>query len=446
MATCVSALPASLLDVLRQGTLTEEQARRIYQQGLEAVVFALLIQAKRIAEQQAEAAAHSHETPSTPSGMKPTYQKPPGKRRKRPPGAKPGHPGSRRKPPEQIDHRKKHRAHHCPHCGGRLQRCNETRTRYTEDIPHIQPEVTEHTIHRDWCPKCKKQVEPVVPDALPGATLGNRVLVLSAWLHYGLGNTLAQIVEVFNFHLKMKITSGGLVQMWYRLQAILYAWYEQIQQQALRSAVLFADESGWRVNGKTHWLWCFTTRNLTFYMINRSRGSPALMKFFIEEFAGTLVTDFWGAYNALARVRQEAAPVAGRRHPALASARRSARCGLRIASRADRRPLAGVARHALEGRARQTADQTPPASSKRPVHVPGPTGRSFRQQHGGAGDPARGDHPQKQLRQPERARGGLPIGPHVHLPHPQTTRVRSHSNHHASPGLLPHHRSASPAP
>ena len=299
MATCVSALPASLLDVLRRGTLTEEQARMIYQQGPEAVVFALLIQAKRIAEQQAEAAAQSHDTPSTPSGMKPTYQKPPGKRRKRPPGAKPGHPGSRRKPPDRIDHRKTHRAKQCPHCGGRLQRCHQTRTRYTEDIPAIQPEVTEHTIHRDWCPKCQKQVEPVVPDALPGSTLGNHVLVLSAWLHYGLGNTLAQIVEVFNFHLQMKISGGGLVQMWYRLQAVLYAWYEQIQQQALHSAVLFADESGWRVDGKTHWLWCFTTRNLTFYMINRSRGSPALMKFFVEEFAGTLVTDFWAAYNAV---------------------------------------------------------------------------------------------------------------------------------------------------
>ena len=299
MATCESVLTGNLLDVLRSGSLSEEQARMIYEQGPEAVVFALLELTKRLAEQRAAGAAQSHETPSTPSGMKPTYQKPPGKRRKRPPGAKPGHPGSRRKPPDRIDRRKTHRAKCCPHCGGGLQRCNETRTRYTEDIPHVQPEVTEHTIHRDWCPQCQKQVEPAVPDALPGSTLGNHVLALSAWLHYGLGNTLSQIVEVFNFHLQMKITSGGLVQMWYRLQAILYAWYEQIQQQALHSAVLFADESGWRVDGKTHWLWCFTTRNLTYYMINRSRGSPALMKFFVEEFAGTLVSDFWGAYNAV---------------------------------------------------------------------------------------------------------------------------------------------------
>jgi transposase len=288
-----------LLDILRQGTLTEEQARTIYQQGREAVIFALLELSKQLAEQRAAGAAQSHQTPSTPSGMKPPYQKPPSKRRKRTPGAKPGHPGTRRAAPEHIDHHQEHRADRCPECGGRLQRCEETRTRYTEDIPDIQPEVTEHVIHRDWCPKCQKQVEPPVPEALPGATLGNQVLALSAWLHYALGNTLSQIVEVFNFHLQMKITHGGLVQMWQRLQTILYAWYEQIQREALHSAVLHGDESGWRVDGKTHWLWCFTTRNLTFYMINRSRGSPALMKFFVEEFAGTLVTDFWAAYNAV---------------------------------------------------------------------------------------------------------------------------------------------------
>ncbi len=42
MGTCASALLTSLLDVLRQGALTEEQARMIYEHGPEAVVFALL--------------------------------------------------------------------------------------------------------------------------------------------------------------------------------------------------------------------------------------------------------------------------------------------------------------------------------------------------------------------------------------------------------------------
>ncbi len=286
-------MPATL-DISLGPQLTVEQAEEIYKQGKEAVVFALLEMAKKLAEQQ------SSPSPSTPSGMVAPYQKPsPQGRRKKKPGRKKGHPGARRDTPEYIHHLKEHRAKCCPDCGGRLTRCNDTRTRYTEDIPEIEPEVTEHTIQRDWCSNCRKRVEPKVPDALPGAALGNHVLVLSAWLHYALGNTLSQIVEVFNFHLQMKISSGGLVQMWYRLQEVLFPWYEQIQKEALNSAVLHGDETGWRVDGKTNWLWSFSTTLLTYFMIDRSRGSPALSKFFVEEFAGTLVTDFWGAYNAV---------------------------------------------------------------------------------------------------------------------------------------------------
>jgi transposase len=286
-------------DISLGSNLTREQAREIFARGEEAVVWALLAQAQMIARQQAAAAGSSHQTPATPSGMQPPFAKPTVSSRQKKPGRKPGHPGVRRPAPERIDVREEHRAEQCPDCGGPLNRCAETRTRYTEDIPVIQPVITEHVIHRDWCPACQKKAEPVVTAALPGSTLGNRLLSLTAWLHYALGNTLSQIVEVFNFHLHMKISPGGLLQMWQRLAEILFPWYEQIQQQALNSAVLHADESGWRVNGKTHWLWCFANDTLSYFMIDRARGSPALTKFFTQEFGGTLVSDFWGAYNAV---------------------------------------------------------------------------------------------------------------------------------------------------
>jgi transposase len=283
--------------------LTEQQAREIYRRGEEAVVFALLSLAQRVAESQPPTTPVI--APTTPSAMIPPYLKPKADGRRKRPGRKVGHPGSRRPTPEP-NHRADHRLEACPDCHGPLNRTNQTRTRITEDIPEsITPVVTEHTIHRDWCPRCRKAVEPVVTDALPGATLGNRTLVLSAWLHYGLGNTLSQIVAVFNHHLRLKVTPGGLIQMWYRLQAILFAWYLEIQAQALGSAVLHADETGWRVNGKTHWLWCFATTDLTYFMIDRSRGSPALAEFFKDEFAGVLVTDFWGAYNAVVCARKQ---------------------------------------------------------------------------------------------------------------------------------------------
>ena len=100
-------------------------------------------------------------------------------------------------------------------------------------------------------------------------------------------------------HLQMRLSEGGLCEMWRRLAGLLGGWYEQLQREALLSAVLHADETGWRVNGQTRWLWCFTNDELTFYLIDHSRGSPALARFFVEEFGGTLVTDFWGPYAAV---------------------------------------------------------------------------------------------------------------------------------------------------
>jgi transposase len=94
------------------------------------------------------------------------------------------------------------------------------------------------------------------------------------------------------------------VSVWHRLREILSAWYLEIQARASDGAAPHADETGRRVNGKTHWSWCLTPAEVTVCVIDRSRGSPALKRFFTKEFAGALVTDFRAAYNAVARARK----------------------------------------------------------------------------------------------------------------------------------------------
>ena len=266
--------------------------------GPEAVRLALLAANDRIARLQTSGA--SVVSPSTPSGMVAVYEKPPTPRRRKKPGAKNGHEGSRRKAPAKIDAHQDHRLEVCPCCGGALQRCRRERKRIIEDIPQeIAPIVTEHTVHRDYCPSCKKHVEPVVPDAMPNATLGHNVVALSSWFHYGLGVTIGQVRDILASHLHTAISAGGLLDGWRRLAEALQPWYEQIARQAKDSAVLHADETGWRVDGQTHWLWCFTNHRNCYYLIDKSRGSPALHKFFTEAFAGTLVSDFWRAYESV---------------------------------------------------------------------------------------------------------------------------------------------------
>ena len=279
----------------RKRSLSRQEAEQISVLGREAVVGVLVEVSAQFVE---KVTGKKQPHPSTPSGMLPIYEKPPAGKRPRKPGRKEGHAGSRRSTPPEITDRKEHILDACPDCGGELsQEPCRRRTRIIEDIPEAEPEVTEHTICGSYCRRCKKTVEPVVVDALPGSTIGNHLLVLTAWLHYGVGMTLSQILLLLNCHLHFPLSAGGLVQMWYRLQEILYAWYEQIGEEVKAGGVVCADETGWRVAGILHWLWCFTTSTATYYMIDRSRGEPALKKFFTEALAGVLITDFWGPYE-----------------------------------------------------------------------------------------------------------------------------------------------------
>lgn len=287
----------AIIEAALRGDLTREQALALHALGPEAVVHFSMAVTRKLAEMKPSAVS-----PSTPSGAVPTHLKPPATRskRKKKPGAKPGHKGSRRPTPPTIDVHQEHRLDVCPCCGGPLQRCKRTRTRIIEEIPQdITPVVTEHTIHRDFCPNCKKHVEPAVPDAMPGATLGHYIVTLSAFFHYALGVSIGHVRQILGGHLHLPVSAGGLVNAWDRMAAALTPWYEQIQEQLLNTACLHADETGWRVDGVTHWLWCFCDKFTCFFLIDRSRGGPALRRFFLDAFAGTLVTDFLAVYEQI---------------------------------------------------------------------------------------------------------------------------------------------------
>ncbi len=288
--------------------LTKEQAEELYAKGSEVVVWALLT-LRALARHKETAATQTTENrepdPSTPSAMIAPYAKPNHKPKNKRRGRKKGHPGTRRAAPTHVDRRQEHRLRVCPDCGGRVGRARAGRRRIIEDIDQTRPVTTEHLIHSHYCRRCKKRVEPKVTDALPQSTIGNRALTLSSWLHYGLGNTVSQITDVFGALFQFPISPGGLVHQWQRLGGILEPWHEQIGREARDGAVLHADETGWRVNGVTHWLWCFTSPRLTYYVIDPSRGSGVVKEFPGECYGGTLITDFYCAYNAVAADRRQ---------------------------------------------------------------------------------------------------------------------------------------------
>lgn len=285
-----------------RGVLTEADARRAAMLGVEAASAVMLAASGRIAELQSKAGPGAG--PHTPSGAIPPFAKgATGTKRRGKPGARNGHEGHRRPAPPAIDRREDvEELKVCPECLGEVlpARPDRRRKRTVEDIPpNLRTEAVEYNIPQHWCPCCRKHVEPGVPAAMPGATLGNGVVALTTVMHYGLGLTIDQTREVFASHLRTPLSAGGLVDLWRRAGTVLLPWYEEIGRQARNSATLHADETGWRADGDTHWLWCFCNHNNCYYMIDESRGSDAIHKFFTSAFTGVLMSDFWGPYRSV---------------------------------------------------------------------------------------------------------------------------------------------------
>lgn len=290
----------TIIDAALRGALDEATARRVHAMGASATLAVLLAVNARLAE----LASNEGPGPHTPSGAVAPYAKAATSRRHRGrPGARPGHVGSRRAAPlaERIARTVAVAPlTRCPICDGPVEKARRRRRRIIEDLPEdLSIEAVEYQIPRHWCSCCKKHVEPKVSAALPGAAIGHRLAAMTMVFHYGLGLTIDQTRQILGSPLRTNVSAGGLVSLWRRMAEVLMPWYEQMAQEARDSATLHADETGWRVNGQTHWLWCFCNHESTLYMIDRSRGSPALKRFFTEAFRGVLIHDFWRPYESV---------------------------------------------------------------------------------------------------------------------------------------------------
>ncbi|MDY7000031.1 MAG: IS66 family transposase [Actinomycetota bacterium] len=295
MDAAIQAELRTIIDAVLRGDVSETQAGRVYELGRDAVTAFVLATAKRITEMGPAPGPH------TPSGSIPPYAKPSASRRERkPPGARAGHEGRRRPTPPPDARVEVETLTTCPECHGQVHPARRRRTRTIEDMPRdAKVTATEYSIPSHWCPCCRKHVEPRVSAALPRCAIGNNLAAMTVVFHYGLGLTIDQTRDVLLSPLRARVSAGGLAALWQRVAEVLLPWYEHIGETARHSAVLHADETGWRVNGQTHWLWCFCNDRTCYYMIDEGRGAGALHTFFTKAFGGVLIHDFWRPYGSV---------------------------------------------------------------------------------------------------------------------------------------------------
>lgn len=196
----------------------------------------------------------------------------------------------------------------CPGCGKDLreQEVLERTSRLVEDIvaPPEKTVISEEIQERKWCGECKKLVSSVTEKALPRSDIGLNTVVLAAYLWVVAAVSLPTVQQFLSSFKRLKLSTAGIVQMMIRVGGILQPVYEEILQDVKVGAILWADETGWRVKGKLWWLWIFANERSAYYWPDKSRGSPVVERILGTFFYGLLISDAWHAYTKIVCARQ----------------------------------------------------------------------------------------------------------------------------------------------
>jgi len=188
----------------------------------------------------------------------------------------------------------------CTHCGGRdLEVTGQYKDHVAADIP--QPKIEWHRYRRYFCRcrDCEQTCQGRDDLELPGAHIGPRARLLTCYARAHLGISLGKTGDLLHDFFGLTVSRAGLLGH-LRWGGTLFApVVEQFLELLRQSPVVQGDETGWRINGQTAWAWCFRDPRLALFLIDRHRSRAVIERVLGPSFAGTLVSDFYAAYNGL---------------------------------------------------------------------------------------------------------------------------------------------------
>ena len=225
------------------------------------------------------------------------------KKKLMPLGAPKGHKGYARHIPERIDYIKSLIPKKCPHCGTKLLgKTQEVRSRHVTDIKLTSKvKNTRYDIHRKYCTKCKKLVEPQVPNVLPHARFGLNLMLLVMYLKLGLRLPCNKVCAYFMDLFNLKISEGEIIGILKQLVIAFGDHYSYLEKIVKLARVKHTDSTSWRINGKNYFAWVFIATGIVLYKIRkRNNHKVALALFGRKQSDKTLVVDRHSAFRTLA--------------------------------------------------------------------------------------------------------------------------------------------------
>lgn len=228
------------------------------------------------------------------------------------PGRPEGHAAALRPPPtaEQITQTIDIPLERCPCCGGPLEDL-QTHEQVVTDLPLVEPITTQYVTHSGYCRRCGKRVRSRHEEQTSKAggaaaqQIGPNALALAADLKHRLGLSYRKITDLFGSHFGLTVCPGALARAGQRLARFSAGTYQALTTILQASRVVCADETGWRINARSAWLWVFTNEFVTVYVIREDRSQTVIREVLGPYFRGVLSSDCCASYDPIEADKQK---------------------------------------------------------------------------------------------------------------------------------------------
>lgn len=203
---------------------------------------------------------------------------------------------------KEVSETKVEKLHGCPECGGELREMH-THEQFEVDIPEVKPLIIRFVTYSGYCTSCQKRVRSRHPEQTSQATgaagvvVGPRAKALASDLKHRLGVSYGKVSEVLNDTFALQVCRSGWCRADQKLAETARPVYEKLVEVVRQCSVVHADETGWRIDTLSAWLWVFTNREVTVYAIRDNRSSDVVIEILGREFQGILASDCFLAYD-----------------------------------------------------------------------------------------------------------------------------------------------------
>jgi transposase len=252
-------------------------------------------QAERITELEAEVARLRGGGSSAPLNIKPSVPK-----KEKGPRKKRKHSFARRAlAPTQVV---LHAVDECPDCGRALSGGAVKWRHQVVEIPKVAVEVTDHLFVERYCGVCKKRHTPDPAVVLAGVVVGRKTVGIGLMSLIGYLKTTCRVPiglirMIIGALWGLNISEGEIAEILHDVAELGEPAYQNLLDKVRGSPVVHADETGWREDGVNGYIWSFSSPYVRYYTYRHSRGAVVAKEVLGDRFAGTLVADFYAAYN-----------------------------------------------------------------------------------------------------------------------------------------------------